>query len=291
MKRIVLNTTSSGLEEMNVPHEVEFIRFNIHINNVHFIDGVNINAERLNRIMLDNPASPSSTTPASVEEILAMFGDLEKRGFTDIFVVTIASAISESYANITTAKSLFGGKLNIFIYDTKAVTFIEAALAFEADQLVKQGKSFEEVAWRLDQIRQNSTAYITVSRLDYLIANKKIAAPAGFFANLFDIKPVIELSQSGELVAIKNIRKIEKSLEYIAEHFFELRNQGAFIYAISCGDTQLTAYFVNLLRERHGIRDLPILPGASISTANHGPNMVGMGAFFGERPLIFKHLC
>lgn len=51
-----------------------------------------------------------------------MFGDLEKRGFTDIFVVTIASAISESYANITTAKSLFGGKLNIFIYDTKAVT-------------------------------------------------------------------------------------------------------------------------------------------------------------------------
>lgn len=33
MKRIVLNTTSSGLEEMNVPHEVEFIRFNIHINN------------------------------------------------------------------------------------------------------------------------------------------------------------------------------------------------------------------------------------------------------------------
>ena len=29
MKRIVLNTTSSGLEEMNVPHEVEFIRFNI----------------------------------------------------------------------------------------------------------------------------------------------------------------------------------------------------------------------------------------------------------------------
>ena len=102
---------------------------------------------------------------------------------------------------------------------------------------------------------------------------------------------MIELSQSGELVAIKNIRKIEKSLEYIAEHFFELRNQGAFIYAISCGDTQLTAYFVNLLRERHGIRDLPILPGASISTANHGPTMVGMGAFFGERPLIFKHLC
>ena len=187
MKRIVLSTTSSSLEELNVPHNVEFLRFHIYINNVDFIDGKNINANRLNSIMLQSPAAASSTSPEAVEDIVKKFQELEQRGFTDVFVVTISSAVSESYAHVLAAKAMYKGQLNILVYDSKAAAIMEGALTFEADQLLKQGKSFTEIATRLDEIRRNCTALITVSRLDYLIANKKISTPAGFFANLFDI--------------------------------------------------------------------------------------------------------
>lgn len=290
MKRIVLSTTSSCLETLDIRHKVEFIRFKVYVNNVDFVDGKNINAERLSQIMIDSPAAPSSTSPASVDEVLAKFKELENRGYTDVYVVAISSAISQSVENILRAKAIYTGNLNIFVYDSKAASIMEGALAFEADSMLQAGKSFNEITQRLDQIRQNSYTYITVSRLDYLIANKKISSPAGFFANLLDIKPVIELTQAGELVPIKKIRKIEKSLEYITDEFLKLRSQGAFVYMLACGDENLNRYFANLLAQSYNMGNIPILQTSTITLANHGPNMVGLGAFSGELPQITKHL-
>lgn len=289
MKRIVLNTTSSRLEELQFPHKMEFIRFQIRVNNVDFIDGKNINSSRLNTIMLNSPATPSATTPTSVDEMIDIFRDLEERKFTDVFVVAISSAFSKSFENFEVAKSLYKGNLNIYIYDTKAATLMEAALAFEADQLLQQGKSFLEIAARLNQLRQNCKLMMTVSSLDYLIANKKMSSTAGLFANFLNIKPVIELSPTGELVAIKKVRKTEKCLEFLAEYYRNMKAQGAYIYLMGGGNDNLNDYFSALLAQKYGMPNLPIINTSTITTANHGPNMVGIGCFLGEPPMICKY--
>lgn len=290
MSRIVLSTTSSCLERLKVLHKLEFIRFTVTVNNVDFIDGKNITGERLADLMLATPATPTSTAPTNIDDILAKFQELEQRGYTDAYIVTISSMISKTYENVLAAQALYKGSLNIFVYDSKAATIMEGALAFEADKLLQQGKSFAEITQRLDEIRQNSSFLFTVADLDYLITNKKISTPAGFFANLFDLKPVIEMTQTGELIPIKKIRKIEKSLEFIADYFKEIQQQGAYIYIISAGDSTLTERFSQLLAKDYGLSNLPVLLTSTITLANHGPNAVGLGYFLGERPLLTQYL-
>lgn len=292
MKRIVLNTTSSCLETLNVPHNIEFIRFSVIVNNVDFVDGVNITAERLSSIMTASPAAPTSTVASPPETILQKFIELENRGYTDVFVVTISSMISKTFENVNRAKALYTGKLNIFVYDSKTATIMEGALAFEADQLLKMGKSFDAIAQRLDQIRQNTFFQFSVSSLDYLIANKKISTPAGFFANLLDIRPIIELNDVGELVPRKKVRKIENAINAIAEYIYQLKqkNRDIYLYVVTGGDPLLDEYTLKLLAQQYGIANIPLITTSTITLANHGPHMVGIGAFLGERPLLTKYL-
>lgn len=292
MSRIVLSTTSSCLERLKVPHKLEFIRFTVTVNNVDFIDGKNINEERLCDIMLQSPAAPTSTAPTPVDELLAMFRALETRGYQEVFVVAISSQVSKTVEHLQAAKAQYDGNMRIFIYDSKSMTMPEGMLAFEADQLFRQGMPAEAVAARLDEIRNQSLSYLTVSKLDYLMANKKLSAPAGFFANLFDIKPVIELTHSGQLIPVKKIRKIENAIDYMAEKIYEVKQQhpDAYIYLLVSGDPRLNDYAKKLLAQKYGIANMPVLTTSSITLANHGPNMVGMGAFYGERPLLTKYL-
>lgn len=292
MSRIVLSTTSSCLEELNVPHKLEFIRFTVTVNNVEFIDGKNINHERLCDIMLKSPAAPSSTAATPVDELLAMFDSLAARGYKEVFVVAISSQVSKTVEHLQAAKAQYTGNMELYIYDSKSMTIPEGMLAFEADQLFRQGMPAEAVAARLNEIRINSLSYITVSKLDYLIANKKLSAPAGFFASLFDIKPVIALTQSGRLVPVKKIRKIENAIGYMAEKIYQFKQQyrDAYVYVLVSGDPVLNDYTLKLLAQKYGIANIPVLSTSSITLANHGPHMVGIGGFHGERPLLTKYL-
>lgn len=42
----------------------------------------------------------------------------------------------------------------------------------------------------LDELRRHSLFMFTLSDLSVIVHNKKLSAPAGFFANFFDIKPM-----------------------------------------------------------------------------------------------------
>lgn len=47
MSRIVISTSSSGLDNLDINHKIDLIRLRLYVNNVEFIDGKNITNDRL----------------------------------------------------------------------------------------------------------------------------------------------------------------------------------------------------------------------------------------------------
>lgn len=285
MSRIVLTTSSSGLDDMDIQHNVELIRLRIHVNDVEFIDGKNINSERLQYLMNEVSHSPVHTSPAPAHEVAMMLSNLQSRGIKEVFITTLSSKVSESYQIISEVAKSFADNMDIYVYDTKDLNACEALLALEADYFMQQGYAMSDIASRLDALRRSHHMLFAADDLSYLIKNKKISGAAGFFANLFSIKPVLQVSKEGEVVPISKIRKIDKAFEYMVNQFAEvLPHKDSFAYILSAGRPDLDSRFIEMLKQRTGVDNIAVLPVSAISLANHGPSGLGLCVFEGDVP-------
>lgn len=287
MSRIILCTSSSGLDELSIQHNIEIIRLNIKINNVNFIDGKNINMSSLSRIMIDTPNAIAKTSPTSEQDIFAQFSTLYQRGYREFFVVCISSELSQTLNILKIVKERFSHQINIYLYDTKTLNFPESVLAYEADVLLKQGASFVEIANHLDILRANSAVFFSLYDLTYIIRNKKLSVPAGFIANLLNIKPVMEVSPTGHLVVKDKVRHTKNALIKLGQYTSEfVHNYDCFIYVLQGSVQSDTDYFLDILDTYCGINDIPVLKTSCTALANHGPRGVGIGTFRGIIPRI-----
>lgn len=291
MKRIVVSTSSSCLNYINTPHAVRLIPFHIIIDGKDYLDIRDIDTMRLSQMIRQNPNLQVKTSPPTEAEINALFEELYADGYEEVFVCTISSAISHSYDIFCTLKAKYAGRMNIYVYDTKTLNIDEGTLVFEADLMMQEGKSMLEIVARLDELRKNSMFMFTLSDLDFLIRSKKLSASAGFFANLFSIKPVMWVDEIGRVVPREKIRKFERSINYIAETTVSyIGNQEAFIYIADAHKGLYTEGFREMLANEYGLRNLPVIPVSSVSLANHGPDGVGIGVYCGKLPRLVKYI-
>ncbi len=286
MKRIVLSTSSSSLDNLAIKTNIRLIRLRIYVNNVEFIDGKNINVTSLTAMMTQSAShSPVYTKPAPANEVAEMLTQLENEGYKEVFITTLSSVISESYAIIKKVADSFKGSMNIHVYDTKELNICEAMLALEAEQMLAQGHSMDNIVTRLDGLRARHTMLFPIDDLSYMIKNKKLSSTAGFFANLFSIKPVLQMTLDGSMIPFKKIRKYDKAINEVIESFADnIQRPDTFAYALSTGRPKLDKYFVELVKKRTHIKHLPVLPVSAISLANHGPTGTGLCAFIGDKP-------
>ncbi len=285
MKRIVLSTSSSGLDNHSIPHDINLLRLYLHVNGVEFIDGKNINNEKLQYIMTKIATSPVHTSPVSASEVSNKLSELYLAGYRDIFITTLSTKMSDSYNVILQVAHSFKDKLNIYIYDCKDLNVCEAMLALEADHMLKQNASFTDIAKRLDDLRNNHRMLFAVNDLSYLVKNKKLSTTAGFFANLFDIKPVLHVDNDGNIVPVNKIRHIDKTLNFIVDSFIPtMLNEKVFPYVLVGGDEELNQYFIKLVKTKLRLQHIATFPVSTISTANHGPFAVGLCAFKNHIP-------
>lgn len=291
MKRIVVSTSSSSLNYTNIPHDICLIPFHIIVNGVDYLDIKQIDTIRLSRMIEDNPALRVKTSPATEQEVHALFERLCNEGYEEVLVCTISSSISHSHKIFDSLKTKYVGRMNIYVYDTKTLNIDEGALAFEADLMMKEGKSMFEIITRLDELRKHSLFMFTLSDLDFIIRNKKLSAPAGFIANLFGIKPVMWVNDEGFVVPKDKIRKIERSMRYMAESIIaQISGKDAFVYIADTTQGMYTNQFKQMLANDYGLKNLPVIHVSTVSLANHGIAGVGIGVYYGEVPRITQYL-
>ena len=291
MSRQVVCTSSSGLDYLGLNHDIELIRLRIFMNNVEFTDGKNINLKGLTDLMLRPSYTPTRTSPAPKTEVAELFDKLLYKGVKEVFVVCLSSGISESYATISEVASRYAGKMDIHIYDTKEINICEAVLALEAQRLMKQGATMPDITQRLDVLRASHSMMFALEDLTHLINNKKLSKAGGLIANLLNIKPVLQVTDAGIIEPVNRIRKFERALEHVIDVYADtLRRPDSFAYILSSGRTLMDVNFAQMIKDRVGITNLPVLPTSAISLANHGPTGVGLCVFEGEIPESIQRL-
>ncbi len=170
---------------------------------------------------------------------------------------------------------MFSHRMKIYIYDSRTISHGEAVLVQEASRLLKQGMEVPQIITEINRLRDKIHIYLAVDNLKGMIRTKRISAPVGFFANLFGIKPIVKMEDSGEMVAFEKVRSFEKCIERLADAAINAANgKKGTMYVISGNLNPHTKSLLNYLSSR-GYDKTEVLPAASVSIANIGVFKLG----------------
>ena len=276
MKKMVVSTSTSCLDDLGIPDNVKMLPMNIHMGGANYLDGQDLSLDRLSRVLLDNPNIDISTSAPTENQLIEFFYQLIKEDVQEVLIICLSSSLSQTYNNLLNISSMFSHRMKIYIYDSRTISHGEAVMVLEASKLLNQGATMPEIITQITALRQKMTNYMTVDNLKTMIRTKRISAPAGFFANLFDIKPIVYLDDSGRIIPFEKVRSFDKCILRLAEIVVdEVKGKKGQMYLMS---GQLNPYIKPLTMHlaQRGYADLPVMPIASVSLANIGVFALGV---------------
>ena len=276
MKKMIVSTSTSCLDDLGIPENVKMLPMNIHMGGANYLDGETISLDQMQRALLDNPSLNVTTSAPTENQLIEYFYQLIKEDVQEVLIICLSSSLSQTYNNLLNISSMFSHRMKIYIYDSRTISHGEAVMVLEASKLLNQGATMPEIITQITALRQKMTIYMTVDNLKTMIRTKRISAPAGFFANLFDIKPIVYLDDSGRIIPFEKVRSFDKCILRLAEIVVdEVKGKKGQMYLMS---GQLNPYIKPLTMHlaQRGYADIPVMPIASVSLANIGVFALGV---------------
>ncbi|WP_139904990.1 DegV family protein [Clostridium thermarum] len=172
---------------------------------------------------------------------------------------------------------------DITVIDTLSASIGQGVLVVEAVDMLRNGKSKEEIVRWVEDNKLKSNHWFAVDDLNFLKKGGRISAATAVVGTALNIKPILTVDNSGKLVSYTNVRGRKKSIRFLAEKFHEhIRNCSVTTVIIGHGDCLEDAYMLKEYILEECMPKKLIVSQLSATIASHvGPNMIAV-AFVGD---------
>lgn len=266
---------NSGIDYLVHDKEIRVFRSLLNIGNEEFEDFIEISSDEFYQRLDKNPELDISTAQTSTGKILQMYEEMKEAGYDQLLVITISKALSGTYQNAILAAKMID--IDVVVYDSLSLTYIEALMAMSAKKMADDNKSMEEILKELDRIRDNNHVYITVDTLKYLIKNGRLSNVAGAIGSLLKLRPLLHLSKGGKVETIAKVRTTVKAQEELKKRFLEEvsgKNVTAFI--VYTNNLPQMLDLKDELEEK-GLENILLIPLTPVVGCHAGPGTMGVG--------------
>lgn len=276
-KTAILVCGNSGIDYENVNYPFRVVHSKLIIDRKEYEDFVDMKADEFYDIIAKNPDIPLSTTQASTGELLDIYEQFKKEGYSDVLAISISSKLSGTYQNMVLASQMIEG-LKVHVVDSYTVSYGQMFLVHNAIAYLKEGLSPEAIVSRLDEDKKRIQIYVLVDTLKFLVKNGRLSATSGAIGSLLKIKPLLNFTEDGRLVPYEKIRTSSKArarfidiakqeiAKGVTHAFLAYTNNKAYVEEIKL-EIQLS--YPNL--------DIKVIPLTPVVGAHAGPGTCGFG--------------
>jgi DegV family protein with EDD domain len=212
--RIVTDSTIDVSKEILDEYEITVVPLSITIDNNTYTDGIDLTPNEFIKMMMESDELPKSSQPPT-GKFLEVYDNLSKDG-SAIISIHMTNGMSGTMQSAQGAAQMSAA--DVTVVDSM---FISKALGFqvlEAAKMAKNGSTKEQILQRVEEIRKNTTLYITVDTLDNLVKGGRIGKGKALIGSLLNIKPIASL-QDGVYTPIGKVRSQSKAIKYLVKQF------------------------------------------------------------------------
>jgi DegV family protein with EDD domain len=277
-KTAVLVCSNAGLDYLDYPKDITILRSVIHFGTDEtYDDFVEMDAktfyERIDKDANDVP----KTSYVSIGKMNEVFEELDKKGYEEALIVTIAKPLSGLYEALRLQAKNFE-KLKITVYDSKTIAYAEAFMALEAYRLFDLGHSMDEVVSQLDLIRDNNKWYFAVDTLKYLVKNGRLTKLQGTLGTLLKIKPVLSFDENGAVETVEKIKTTPKALKRIIDLYLEeTKDKNVLTFISHAHNDEAVIFLTEEINKIYPDRKVISSYLTPVVGAHTGPKAIGVG--------------
>ena len=195
-----------------------------------YVEGINLTQDQFYEKLIGG--ADVSTSQVNVNEMRKLWTELLK-SYDQIVHIPLSSGLSASCENLIAAAKDFAGK--VFVVNNRRISVTQKRATLDAIEMVKEGKTGEEIAKWLEDTGNQSSIYIMVTTLKYLKKGGRITPAAAAIGTLLKIKPILQiqgdkLDKFCQVISYQQGKKkmIDKLLHDIENRFSDLVKQGKF---------------------------------------------------------------
>lgn len=233
MKIAVVTDSLTNLtkEDLERYPNVYYGYLNVIVNDKAYAEQKEINNEKLFG-MIDEGATYSTSQP-SPEEFVQLYTKLLQE-YDHILGLFCTQNVSGTVNSARIASTMVeGAEDRITVIDTNTASIGVENVLVRVCQLLEAGMKLEDVVKVVDFYKTHGPMYLYVDDLNTLVRTGRLSKTAANIGNLFNIKPIIGLS-NGKLDVFDKVRTRKRVFKWIAEKLREdIANKGKQIVRIT----------------------------------------------------------
>lgn len=277
--------TDSGCDIVGADNpQLDVLPLSITFGSTVYADGVDLSHEHFYELLVEGDELPKTgqVNPYAFAQAIER---AQQDGFEPL-VITLSSKLSGTYQSACMAAS--EASCPVHVVDSGQVTVSERILVEYALSLAGEGLGAEEIATRVESVRERVVVIGLLDTLEYLRRGGRISAAAGTFGEMLSIKPVITI-ESGEVKMLGRARGSKNGRNLLNQQIEASRGID-FSMPLALGyaglsDALLQKYIRDsrALWEEYPGDELPVYSvGATIGT-HVGPGAIALAYFECER--------
>ena len=154
-----------------------------------FYDGVDILPENFYEKLIENREMPKTSQVSEYRFVKELTPIVESGN--EVILITLSSKLSATFNSAKKASEKFNGK--VFVVDSMSAAAGERLLVEYALQLIEQGKTAQEIAQELNNVKSKLCVMAVVDTLEYLRKGGRISFMVAFTGKMLAIKPVVAI--------------------------------------------------------------------------------------------------
>lgn len=222
-------STADLTQEQFDEKNIKFLLFNFEIDGKQYKDdlGVSMPFPDFYKAMTDGAMTKTSQpNAADYEEFLGAFLAEGK----DVIHVVLSSGISGAINSAKIAESTLRDEYpdrKIYVIDSLAASGGFGLLMNKMAELRDGGMSIDDLAAWTEEHKLESNHWFFPTDLTYLVRGGRVSKASGFFGNMLNICPLLNVDFEGRLIPRAKIRTKKKVIQATADKMLELANNGA----------------------------------------------------------------
>lgn len=271
--KIVTDSTVDLPNEILKEYNIEVVSLSLTIDGESYLDRIDITPSEFIKKLKVAKEVPKSSQPA-IGSFVDVYDRLGQDG-SQIISIHMTAGMSGTYASAHSAAEITSS--DVTVVDSK---FISVALSFqvlEAAKMAQRGESLEAILHRLNEIRENTSLYIMVDTLEYLVKGGRIGRGKAFLGTLLSIKPIASLAD-GVYTPITKVRTYAQMIKFLLQTFAE-ETKGKTIKGIGIAQIEaedLARQLKEELAKVSGFTDISIIETTPIISTHTGPGALAL---------------
>jgi len=276
MEKIKITCDSAAdLNELFKQNDVDVIPLFVNLGSDEYLDGVTVTPQNIYDFVAEKGILPK-TAARNAEDFKEFFKKYVDDGYKVVHF-SISDKMSMMYKSACAAAEELG---SVYVVDSKSLSTGIGLLVLSATDMLKEGKTAEEIFNRSVERVKHVQASFVVNTMDYLYKGGRCSGLAAFAATKLKIKPSL-LVVDGEITVYNKYfsktgrRALNKYMEDILEQFDNPDTTRIFIT-----HTEMSAETVDMVRdyikEKTKFKTIIETVAGSTITSHCGPGTLGI---------------